>query len=78
MTGPLTALTKRRLEIVINYEHDKLCVDEEGGRVPDVFESESKEAILKKVKLMFIAEATFLVTVSVVGIAWSITLTYCM
>ena len=35
MTGPRTAWTKRRLEIVMNHEKDKLSVDEEGGRVPD-------------------------------------------
>ncbi len=89
MTGAWNSWTRARLGIVMSHDYQNSIKDagiregdEEGGGI--IVSNEETEVIivnemmLKKVRLMYYAEATFLSMVSVVGVGWSISLAYCM
>ena len=65
-----TSWTKKRLGYLMT-DHCEDGYDEDRDMPLD-------EATLEKVRLMFIAESSFLVIVCTTGIAWSITLAYCI
>jgi hypothetical protein len=82
MTAPWTAWTKRRLEILMKHDEEKKIRTSGNTGIDDkAFASDEPffdEQILKKVRLMYLAEASFLFIVSFIGIGWSITVCYCM
>jgi len=84
MTGPWAAWTKGRLETLMKHENDKILARNEDSEAAVEDEKDSlniivrDQDILKKVKFLYVSEAIFLVMVSAVGLAWTITLGYCM
>jgi len=70
--------TKKRLAILMRHDRDKLVKEEEGIVSEQDGDVVMDESVLMKVKLMYLAEASFLAMVSTVGIVWSIALAYCM
>ena len=87
MTGSWTAWTKARLGFLMehDFQNAKEVGEIMGSAVPTEVDGDVQreeifinEAILKKVRLMNVAETVFLTMVSVVGIGWSISLAYCM
>ena len=75
MTGTWAAFTKNKLDVLKDHETDSLKYEAEGA-VED--QNYLSQAVLNKVRLKYISEALFLASVVVVGVGWSITLTYCM
>lgn len=77
MTGTWAAFTRNKLEVLRSHEIDSIKNE---GAVEDQKDSDLplSQDILNKVRLKYLSEALFLATVSVVGLGWSITLTYCM
>lgn len=73
MTGTWAAITKNKLDVLKDHETDSLKNE---GAVED--QNYLSQGILDKVRLKYISEALFLASVVVVGLGWSITLTYCM
>ena len=73
MTGTWAAFTKNKLDVLKDHGTDSLKTE---GAVED--QNYLSQGVLNKVRLKYISEALFLASVVLVGLGWSITLTYCM
>lgn len=75
MTGTWAAFTKNKLDVLKDHENDSLKAE---GLVAVEDQNYLSQEVLNKVRLKYISEALFLASVVVVGLGWTITLTYCM
>ncbi|CAJ1970479.1 unnamed protein product [Cylindrotheca closterium] len=78
LTRSWGASTKQGVEALMKRRNREMKKDEEGEGVMAEEEVVMDETILKRARFMGLAESTFRVVVSIVGLVWSALLTYCM